>query len=174
MFQEHPLIWIKKSLWAASHPPPPLSYCCCFQGLELQWLRDQKRGREPVKCHRGELLTPFLMRFSFLSFSLLEPPNFEFSCTTTLRELESSELREPSSGHLCPRCPYQVLSRLCMNNTVSVCTCFKKTPGADPAGQVPLTSYLFSWGADEQGCKFSRHQFRLLCLIKSGWRKKGI
>lgn len=125
MFQEHPLMWIKKSLQDIPLLPPSPSHCCYLQALELQWLRDQKRGWEPDKHHR-ELLTLFLMRFPFLSFSFHRPPSFEFSSTITLRELESSEPREPSSVHLYPLCPFQTLSGLCMNNTVSVYTGFLK------------------------------------------------
>lgn len=116
-------MWIKKSLQAIPHLHLSTSLCCYLQALELQWLRDQNRGREPD--HR-ELLTPFLMRFPFLSFSFHGPLNFEFSSTIMLRELESSEPREPSRVHLCPLCRFQTLSGLCMTNTVSVYTGFLK------------------------------------------------
>ena len=123
VFQEHPLMWIEKSLQAIPHLHLSTSHCCYLQALELQWLRDQNRGREPD--HR-ELLTPFLMRFPFLSFSFHGPLNFEFGSTIMLRELESSEPREPSRVHLCPLCRFQTLSGLCMTNTVSVYTGFFK------------------------------------------------
>lgn len=68
----------------------------------------------------------------------------------------------------------QALSGLCLGGEHSFYLYRpKKTPGADPPGQVSLANYLFSWGTDEQGCRFSSHQFGLLYLIKSGQGKRG-
>lgn len=69
---------------------------------------------------------------------------------------KAQNLSEPSRVQLCPLCPCQTLSRLSVKNTVSVCTGVffvffffkqtnkqtKKTPDANPAGQVSLTGFL--------------------------------
>lgn len=93
------------------------------------------------------------MRFVLSSFHPV--PKLEFSSTITLRKLESSEPKEPSSVHLRPLCPFQTLSGLCMNNTVSIYTGFLKDAWCWPSwtgfsDQLPL----FSWGDDEQVVSF--------------------